>query len=298
MKNLTYEAFINNILNTRGRFACGDTYHECHHIIPKCMDGTDDEANLIDLFAREHFEAHRLLALENPDNHGLIYAWHMMSVMNNNDQRNYEITAEEYEEAKINFSNAIKKSFSNGEHPMLGKHHSEETKKKISEANKGNPGPNLGKKLSEETKNKLSEAARERFIDKNNHPSYGMRLSEETKSKISEKAKERFANPENHPNYGKPHGDETKTKISNTLHIRFENPENHPMYGKGIPIVQLTKNYEFIVEYPSASMAQRITGIYSSNIRKSCKHKGLSSAGGYRWIYKEDWDELLSTTQN
>ena len=64
---MTYEEFINNILETRGRFACGDEYHERHHIVPKCMDGSNDEENLIDLFAREHFEAHRLLALENSD---------------------------------------------------------------------------------------------------------------------------------------------------------------------------------------------------------------------------------------
>ena len=38
----TYQDFINNILETRGRFNCGDEYHEKHHIIPKCMDGTDD----------------------------------------------------------------------------------------------------------------------------------------------------------------------------------------------------------------------------------------------------------------
>lgn len=39
----TYEEFINNILETRGRFACGDEYHERHHIVPKCMGGTNEE---------------------------------------------------------------------------------------------------------------------------------------------------------------------------------------------------------------------------------------------------------------
>ena len=48
-----------------------------------------------------------------------------------------------------------------------GKHHSEETKKKMSEAHKGKPSPNKGqpawnkgKHYSEETKRKLSEAKR------------------------------------------------------------------------------------------------------------------------------------------
>ena len=68
---VTYEEFINNILETRGRNGCGDEYHETHHIVPKCMGGSNDKENLIDLFAREHFEAHRLLALENPENEKL-----------------------------------------------------------------------------------------------------------------------------------------------------------------------------------------------------------------------------------
>lgn len=95
----TYEEFIKNILNTRGRFACGNKYHERHHILPRCMNGTDDEDNLIDLFAREHFEAHRLLALENPDNNKLVFAWNMMSVKGRAKNR-YNLTAEEYEELK------------------------------------------------------------------------------------------------------------------------------------------------------------------------------------------------------
>ena len=54
--------------------------------------------------------------------------------------------------------------------PMYGKHHSEETKKKMSEARKG-------RKLSEETKRKLSEALK------------GRKCSEETKRKMSEAKK-------------------------------------------------------------------------------------------------------------
>ena len=79
MENITYEEFINNILETRGRFACGEEYHERHHIIPKCCGGSDDKNNLIDLFAREHFIAHKLLAEENPDNDKLVYAYTCMA---------------------------------------------------------------------------------------------------------------------------------------------------------------------------------------------------------------------------
>lgn len=37
MNTINYNDFIQNILNTRGRFACGDEYHERHHIVPKCF---------------------------------------------------------------------------------------------------------------------------------------------------------------------------------------------------------------------------------------------------------------------
>lgn len=97
---MTYKAFIDSILQTRGRFACGDEYHERHHIIPKCIGGTNDEENLIDLFAREHFVAHKLLAIENPDEEKLVYAWWCMCTLPGSSKKRHDITAIEYEEAR------------------------------------------------------------------------------------------------------------------------------------------------------------------------------------------------------
>ena len=117
-----YEQFIENILNSRGRFACGDEYHERHHIIPKCMGGEDEIDNLIDLFAREHFIAHKLLAKENPNNDSLVYAWSCMAFPHSPDQDRYELTPEEYEDARVALSEARR-----------GKSRSDEVKRKISE---------------------------------------------------------------------------------------------------------------------------------------------------------------------
>lgn len=36
-------------------------YKERHHIIPKCLGGTDEQENLVDLTAREHFLCHYIL---------------------------------------------------------------------------------------------------------------------------------------------------------------------------------------------------------------------------------------------
>lgn len=143
----TYEEFIQNILKTRGRFACGEEYHERHHIKPKCIGGTNDENNLIDLYAREHFEAHRLLALENPDSDGLTYSWWMMAHGKNQDRITHIVTAEEYEEARVALSRSKR-----------GGSLSEETRNKISEAKMGEKNANYGKSCPEEIKKKISIA--------------------------------------------------------------------------------------------------------------------------------------------
>ena len=158
---MSYAEFINNTLDTRGRFNCGDAYHERHHIVPECCCGTDDKDNLIDLFAREHFEAHRLLALENPDSDGLICAWFRMSFGKNQDRITHIVTPEEYEEAKIAFAQMQSQKMAGENNPMYGKAHSQETRDKIRAKcigkYVGENNPNYGKHLSEEQKQNLSK---------------------------------------------------------------------------------------------------------------------------------------------
>ena len=97
---MTYQDFIDNILQTRGRFINGDEYHERHHIIHRCKNGTDDKSNLIDLLAKEHFIAHKLLAEENMDDDQLVHAYMLMAFVKDDNQKRYELTAEEYEDAR------------------------------------------------------------------------------------------------------------------------------------------------------------------------------------------------------
>jgi len=55
-----------------------DSYTERHHVIPRCLGGSDDETNLVDLTAREHYVAHQLLVRIHPNNIGLIAACFLM----------------------------------------------------------------------------------------------------------------------------------------------------------------------------------------------------------------------------
>jgi hypothetical protein len=55
-----------------------DGYIENHHIIPKCMGGSDDPTNLVRLTPEEHYVAHQLLVKVYPKNEALIRAAIMM----------------------------------------------------------------------------------------------------------------------------------------------------------------------------------------------------------------------------
>ena len=95
-------------------------------------------------------------------------------------------------------------------------------------------------------------------------------MSEETRRKISDNHAD-FSG-ENNPNFGKHFSEEYRKKLSDSQ------PKN--------PVLQYSKDGEFIAEYNSALEAERKTGINNSNISQCCKGK-RKSAGGYIWKYKE-----------
>lgn len=266
-----YQDFINNIIQTRGRFACGDEYHERHHILPKCMDGTDDEDNLIDLFAREHFEAHRLLAQENLDNYKLVYAWTMMA-WTKKGGRNCEVTAAEYEEARkamsearklytpsyetlINMGNAQKKRYEN----------IEERKRASELAKQREARPGHLEKRSKTLKKRYDE-------------------DPELRKRQSEAAKKRFENPEE------------REKLRVMAIERCKNPEyiqkrsesmKGKMAGAKNPTARLVICLDTMVIYEAASLAASDTGIKAGNILHCCNFE-QKTAGGYRWRFVYD----------
>jgi group I intron endonuclease len=93
---------------------------------------------------------------------------------------------------------------SKGNQYMLGKHHSDETKKKISEAR-------TGKYLSDETREKIRQAN----TGKNN-PMLGKHMSEEHKEKL------RQVNVGNQYRLGKKTSEETKMKLSEAMKNRWK----------------------------------------------------------------------------
>lgn len=121
--------------------------------------------------------------------------------------------------------------------PFYQKHHSEESKLKMSKSHKGRPAYNKGIPLSEETKIKISESRKGEKncnFGKKMHPNtkeailksiIGVPKSEEHKRKISESLKgkkhtaeqnekQRLWMLENNPFKGKKHSEETRKKMS------------------------------------------------------------------------------------
>ena len=177
-----------NRLIERAKNRTLDGYKERHHILPRCLGGSDDPENLVDLTAEEHFVAHQLLVRIYPGQEKLVFALHMMTRTNDFLSRNNKL----YSWIRKKVSDARK-----------GKPCSEETRRKISESNKGKSAPNKGVPMSEEQKLKLSKKL------KGSVPwNLGKPMSEETKQKLSETLTGRVVGE---------HSQETKEKISKKL---------------------------------------------------------------------------------
>lgn len=116
---ISYDDFIQNIIDTRGRNGCKDNYFEKHHILPKCIGGNDKNDNLIDLYADEHFIAHKLLAEQYPDNIKITNTYIMMAFVKNPNQPRKQLTPEEYEKARKTFSSSMKERWKDPEYRSL-----------------------------------------------------------------------------------------------------------------------------------------------------------------------------------
>ena len=105
---------------------------------------------------------------------------------------------------------------------------SKETRKKMGEAKRGKNHPMYGKHLSEETKQKLSKAHKGLQAGEN-HPMYGKHLSKEHKQKIGEAIKgEKHplygVRGKDSPNYGKRRTEETRQKMREAAKKGKEQP--------------------------------------------------------------------------
>jgi len=186
---MNYQKIYNDIIN-RGKTRVLHSYTESHHIIPKCLGGSDGRENIVKLTAEEHYLAHQLLVKIYPGVRGLIYAAIRMTgkgaynrKTNNKlygwlKRRRSEIGQSEDHKLKNSLAN---RGENNG---MYGKTHTNEIKQKLRIIN-------TGKIVSEETKRKIANTLLGRDVseitrEKIGKAHRGKVTSEETKRKISE----------------------------------------------------------------------------------------------------------------
>lgn len=126
-----------------------EQYVECHHVVPRSEGGSDSEDNLVNLTAREHYFAHMLLARIYDDYNMWCSLWGLSNKWGRHRScQHYVITSRHYERVRVEFAKRHSKLMKSRPIPqacydalkrglkkstrMLCKHHTEETKKKIS----------------------------------------------------------------------------------------------------------------------------------------------------------------------
>jgi len=79
---------IYDTLVRRGQNRILEGYSEKHHIVPRCLGGTDEATNLVSLTPEEHYLCHLLLVKIYPNNIRLVKAAMFMVSANKDQQRN------------------------------------------------------------------------------------------------------------------------------------------------------------------------------------------------------------------
>lgn len=148
-------------------------------------------------------------------------------------------------------------------HPFWGKHHSAETRAKLSESHSGAKHRCYGKPLPEITRQRIGDANRGKKLpewqkEHLRQINTGKKASAETKEKMSQSRKGHLVS------------EETRQKIRETKESR--------------QVQQLSKNGELLTIWPSVTAAAQASGLDRSQIRRCCKGE-LKSSGGYKWQY-------------
>ncbi len=157
-----------------------------HHILPKkeFPEFAKDPSNLVRVSPANHFRAHYHLAVCAPDCESFQFVFYLMA----NRKRVYQVSdselthyAEVYERGKIKQAEAARErglKFKESGHiaRLIAARHakpdSEETRKRMGDAHRGEKNHNYGKTPSVETRRKLSEARKGKMVGVDN-PMFG-----------------------------------------------------------------------------------------------------------------------------
>lgn len=117
-----------NALIMRSQTRILEGYVEKHHILPKCLGGSNDRANIAVLTPEEHFLAHQLLIKMYPGNRNLVYATQLMTVHQTAARVNNKLFGWLRRRCAASMSIQVKNWIAKNGHPkgFLGKKHNVE----------------------------------------------------------------------------------------------------------------------------------------------------------------------------
>lgn len=288
----TYNRLIDKCIQMEKDGYPEDMYTEVHHILPKCLGGTNDESNLVRMPVRYHIMAHLLLMKIHPTKRKIIYAANIMIIGNKSTKIGRSLAIDKFSTRTISWVREENYKMRRGiNSPNYGKHLSDETKKKISNSQKGKKiskstreklsKAGKGRKHTEQTKKKMSKTRLEKGVwNKGKH------LSEETKRKLSLANKGKVITEDNRQkliltNKGKHRSEETKRKIS-----KANSGENNPFYKKSHSEEvkkKISEHNKGIIPKNAKPVMDPIGNIYSS-IKKCSIAVNVPVTTLSRWI--------------
>lgn len=195
-------------------------------------------------------------------------------------------------------------------HPFFGKHHTEESKKKMSEYQSNR---------SEETRQKISQSAKERYKNPENHPMYGKHISEEQiellRNGLIKKESLPVLQYDLNGNFVNEYINSAEASKVVGVHKssiqkccagiqctsagfiwkykneNYDYNDNHHIIEcTQKPVCQFDADGNFLKEYRSVSEATRATGATSIG---DCCHRRVKTSGGFIWRFKGDCDDVV-----
>lgn len=212
------------LAKSRDRMKGFGIYYEKHHILPRAIGGDNSSSNLVLLTPKEHYVVHHLLTKifhTGKEHQSMIKAFHRLCYGN---RIKYDfIPSRVFEQLRVNYAKILSESVKGDLHPMYGKKHTEETRRKMSDSrqqrildgtNEGNRKPH-----SDLTKMKMSKVKLGKYVSyetrlKQSLALQGREVSEETRLKISMSTKGRIFSAEH------------KKKLSEKAKLRWQNIQN------------------------------------------------------------------------
>ena len=123
---MNYQKVYDQLVQKNHTFSKGE-YFETHHKVPKSLGGTDDENNLVNLTAREHYIAHLLLVKiteQKGDTQAyskMLYAFNCMKWGRCDGERSFKYNSRLYQVIKEQYAKLRSRMMKTNHNPSKGK---------------------------------------------------------------------------------------------------------------------------------------------------------------------------------